>query len=109
MGLRPHLNGARFSIPSSEIDDTNATGLGTIPLVRIELNLLIYTASAGGHTVRAKPTVNLPSPHLSFSNQQNQRLASILDLREWYSSSFQMTRQDWEAQKGGTVRRRRSL
>jgi len=47
-----HLNGARFSMPSSEIDDTNAIGLGTTPLVRIEYNLLAYAVSAEGHTAR---------------------------------------------------------
>jgi len=113
-GSPPHLNGARFSMPSSEIDDTNATGLGTMPLVRIEHNLLAYAVSAKkvakGHTQpeTLKPTLSLlPSLHLSCSNQQNRRSASILDLREWYSSSSRRTRQDWEAQKAWAGRRRR--
>ena len=98
-GVLPHLNMPRFSMPSSEIDDTNAMGLGTTPLVRTLFNVLVHAVSARGHTARAKPTVRLPLLHLSFSNKQNRRHASILDLREWYSSSYRRTRQDLEAQK----------
>ena len=38
---RPHLNGARFSIPSADIEETKATGRGTIPDIMIEYTRLV--------------------------------------------------------------------
>ena len=40
--LSNHLNGARFSVPSSDIEETKATGRGAIPEIKIAYNCLLF-------------------------------------------------------------------
>lgn len=90
-----HLNGAKFSIPSSEIVETKAIGLGTIPLIMSAYNLLWNIIAMLDSGMGVDVLTWDPLPRRRQSSILVSPLPSIPDPRLYFRFSGPTTRWDW--------------